>query len=301
MSLPFPFLCLLFLFSVFVSLSSSAASAAPICPESDLAFLRHLAGQCPSSVEIYSPSAVDGDSLDKELSNAMSNGYYSILFYASWCPFSSNLHPIFDVLSSMFPQIKHLLIEDSTIMPSVLSKYGIHSFPALFLFNGSAVVRHRGARDLNALIQFYKKSTGFNPISYMVAHHSISSWDTQTSMHQTGSPRELMSKEPYVVLAALFIFLKIVLSLAPIIYSHLNYCWASRTWRLNVHFLGELNQLLLRVLHLVDIKKLWSKLKLSNGTRNLREGANNAHAWASTLASVSLGEPSSPRVASSIS
>lgn len=150
---------------------------------------------------------------------------------------------------------------------------------------------------LNFLSPYY---AGFDPISYMVADHSISSWDTPTLMHQTGSPSELMSKEPYVVPAALFILLKIVLSLAPIVYSHLKSRWASRAWHLNLHFLSELNQLLLRVLHLVDIKRLWSKLKLGNGTRNLREGANNARVWASTLASVSLGEPSSPRVASSI-
>ncbi|RRT33655.1 hypothetical protein B296_00055593 [Ensete ventricosum] len=60
---------------------------------------------------------VDGESLDIELSHGESNGYYSILFYASWCPFSSSIRPIFDVLSSMFPQTKHFLVEESTTMP----------------------------------------------------------------------------------------------------------------------------------------------------------------------------------------
>lgn len=60
---------------------------------------------------------VDGESLDIELSHGESNGYYSVLFYASWCPFSSSIRPIFYVLSSMFPQTKHFLVEESTTMP----------------------------------------------------------------------------------------------------------------------------------------------------------------------------------------
>ncbi|RZS27000.1 hypothetical protein BHM03_00060435, partial [Ensete ventricosum] len=116
-------------------------------------------------------------------------------------------------------------------------------------------------------------------------------------MHQTGSPRELITKEPFMVLGVLFMFLKIVLSVIPVIYTHLKALWVSHAWHLNVHVLGESSsQLLVRVLHVVDVKRLWSKLKLDNKTRNLRKkGANNARAWASTLTSVSLGESSSSR------
>lgn len=119
-------------------------------------------------------------------------------------------------------------------------------------------------------------------------------------MHQTGSPRELITKEPFMVLGVLFMFLKIVLSSIPVIYAHLKALWVSHAWHLNLHVLGESSQLLVRVLHVVDVKRLWSKLKLDNKTRNLRKkGASNARAWASTLTSVSLGESSSSRTAPS--
>lgn len=40
----------------------------------------------------------------------------AVLFYASWCPFSQRIRPIFDDLSSMFPQVKHLTVEESNVM-----------------------------------------------------------------------------------------------------------------------------------------------------------------------------------------
>ncbi|KAJ0242670.1 hypothetical protein HA466_0206110 [Hirschfeldia incana] len=46
------------------------------------------------------------------------NDYVSVLFYASWCPFSRVVRPKFDMLSSMFPQIKHLAVEHSQALPS---------------------------------------------------------------------------------------------------------------------------------------------------------------------------------------
>jgi thiol-disulfide isomerase/thioredoxin len=43
--------------------------------------------------------------------------YTAVLFYATWCPFSQRIRPLFDDLSSMFPRIKHLAVEESNIMP----------------------------------------------------------------------------------------------------------------------------------------------------------------------------------------
>ncbi|XP_009408458.2 5'-adenylylsulfate reductase-like 5 [Musa acuminata AAA Group] len=298
-SLPLLLLLLSSAFSLLVPRSS--ASAAPLCPRSDLAFVSDLTSQCPRWIDFRSPLEVDGESLDIELSHGESNGYYSVLFYASWCPFSSSIRPIFDVLSSMFPQTKHFLVEESTTMPSILSRYGIHSFPAIMLANRTAVIRYHGAKDLSALVQFYKKNTGFDPIAYLVVHQPTNSRKVRSLMHQTGSPRELITKEPFMVLGVLlFMFMKIVLSSIPVIYAHLKALWVSNAWHLNLHVLGESSQLLVRVLHVVDVKRLWSKLKLDNKTRNLRKkGASNARAWASTLTSVSLGESSSSRTAAS--
>lgn len=64
---------------------------------------------------------VDGDSLDRLMMSLNRGGnaaYMSVLFYASWCPFSRPLRPKFDILSSMFPQIHHLALDHSQALPS---------------------------------------------------------------------------------------------------------------------------------------------------------------------------------------
>lgn len=63
---------------------------------------------------------VDGETLDRLIMslNYDGNGYMSVLFYASWCPFSRAVRPKFDMLSSMFPQIQHLAVEHSQALPS---------------------------------------------------------------------------------------------------------------------------------------------------------------------------------------
>ncbi|CAL9086135.1 unnamed protein product [Musa textilis] len=245
-------------------------------------------------------SKVDGESLDRELSHGESKGYYSVLFYASWCPFSDNIRPTFNVLSSMFPQIKHLLADETSTMPSILSRYGIHSFPVIVLSNQTATIRYRGPKDIDALIQFYKKTTGFDPVERLVVvDQPTNLGNVRSLMHQVESLRELINMEPYLVFGVLFICLKLVLSVLSVVYSHLKALWVSHGWHLNLPILCEPSQLLVRVLHGIDVEKLWSKVKLGNKTMNLRKGANNARVWASTLTSVSLGESSSPSSTSS--
>ncbi|MBA0716174.1 hypothetical protein Golax_015027 [Gossypium laxum] len=65
----------------------------------------------------YGAADVDGNFLDRALSSKQRNGYASVLFYAAWCPFSHSLYPKFDILSSMFPQIEHLAVEESSASP----------------------------------------------------------------------------------------------------------------------------------------------------------------------------------------
>jgi len=60
---------------------------------------------------------VDGEFLDRVLSSRKSIEYISILFYASWCPFSQKMLPQFEILSSMFPQVEHLILEQSSALP----------------------------------------------------------------------------------------------------------------------------------------------------------------------------------------
>lgn len=63
---------------------------------------------------------VDGESLDRALTSKQRNAYTSVLFYASWCPFSRDVRPTFEALSSMFPQMEHYTIEQSSALPRYL-------------------------------------------------------------------------------------------------------------------------------------------------------------------------------------
>lgn len=65
---------------------------------------------------------VGGDSLEKALNSEDANTYASVLFYASWCPFSNEVLQTFNILSSMFPQMTHLAVEESLVMPRYLLK-----------------------------------------------------------------------------------------------------------------------------------------------------------------------------------
>jgi thiol-disulfide isomerase/thioredoxin len=47
-----------------------------------------------------------------------SNGtYVAVLYYANWCPFSREVRPVYDVLSSVFPTIHHVAVEESSVRP----------------------------------------------------------------------------------------------------------------------------------------------------------------------------------------
>jgi len=43
--------------------------------------------------------------------------YIAVLYYAAWCPFSRELRPVYDVLSSVFPSIHHVAVEESSVRP----------------------------------------------------------------------------------------------------------------------------------------------------------------------------------------
>ncbi|KAG1347596.1 5'-adenylylsulfate reductase-like 5 [Cocos nucifera] len=294
---PLPLLLVLSVASVSFS-RCSAAAVAPLCPRSDIAFLDVVKSQCPLWIEPSSPLEVSSETLEQELSRSQKSAYYSVFFSASWCPFSSHARPIFIALSSMFPQIKHLVVEESSSMPSVFSRYGIHSFPAILLANGTMMVRYRGSKDINSLVNFYKKTTGFDPVSYFAVDQPSTSRNERSLRPWNGPLKELIACEPYIAISLLFVCLKAIVCFFPVIFAHLRAFWVSLAWRLNLGILGEWSQLLERARHVFDIKKLWSKLRLCNKTRNFQKGANNARAWASSLASVSLGESSASRVAS---
>ena len=60
---------------------------------------------------------VRGEAVDTELNLRRRGASYSILFYAAWCPFSSKFRPIFETVSTMYPQVHHFAVEESSATP----------------------------------------------------------------------------------------------------------------------------------------------------------------------------------------
>lgn len=277
---------------------SPGAGPEPTCPRRGPPFLDALGSRCPHvRIEPSPPLEVRGEAVDKELNLRHRGASYSILFYAAWCPFSSKFRPIFEALSTMFPQIHHFAVEESSVMPSLFSRYGVRGFPAILLVHETTMVRYRGPKDLNSLVDFYKETTGLDPIAYFDVDQQESTGSSRSVMPGDWSMLKLAKDEPFVLFAVLFVILKVVADFIPIVISHLRAFLAVRVRNLNLGIRRGSSQLMERVLTVLDVKRLWSKLRLSNKTRDLRKGASNARAWASSFASVSLGEPSSSRQA----
>ncbi|XP_009795826.1 5'-adenylylsulfate reductase-like 5 [Nicotiana tabacum] len=265
-------------------------------------FLYDLRSQCPLRISFPPPLLVetDGESLDKALGSSQKDDVTAILFYASWCPFSTDVKSKFGALNSMFPRIRHVMVEQSKAMPSVFSRYGVHSFPAILIVNQTTRVWYHGRKDLQSLVNFYKRTTGLDPVIEVTEHQITYKADGHKAFQQWkgSSLRELLLSEPYLVLSVAFLLFRASLYFFPGLVAHVVALWVAYIPHLNMGIFGESRQLLGRVFHVIDLKRAWSKLKLSK-TRNFHKGARNARVWASSLASVSLGETSSARVSSS--
>lgn len=142
-------------------------------------------------------------------------------------------------------------------------------------------------------------AAGLDPVAYIdvvvqqestASLRSVAPWDR--------SPLEMAKDEPpYLLVAVVFIILKAAARLVPAAMSHLRAFLAVRVQNLNLGIRRGSNQVLERALNVLDVRRLCSELGLSNRATDLRKGASNARAWASSFASVSLGEPSSSRQA----
>ncbi|KAL9431442.1 hypothetical protein AB3S75_026598 [Citrus x aurantiifolia] len=284
----------IFIFSVILSIR--LVSSASLCPQDSVLFLNNLQSQCPPGISPNPPFEVDGEFLDRALTSKQRNSYTSVLFYASWCPFSRDVRPTFEALCSMFPQMEHYTIEQSSALPSIFSRYGIHSLPSILLVNQTSRLRYQGPKDLHSLVQFYEKTTGLDPVEYFAEDQSIS---LEGSDHPwfVSSTREIIQREPYLVFGVLFLCLRVLGYIFPEVLTHLKAFWVSYVPHLNLEIFGETSQLFGRALHMVDVRRVLTKLRICK-TRNFREGAKNARVWASSLASVSLGESSSTRTSS---
>ncbi|KAJ1254663.1 hypothetical protein BS78_K005200 [Paspalum vaginatum] len=278
---------------------AAAVQAADTCPRRAAPpFLDAVGSRCPFvRIEPSPPLEVRGEAVDTELNLRRRGASYSILFYAAWCPFSNKFQPIFEALSTMYPQIHHFAVEESSATPSLFSRYGVRGFPAILLVNETTMVRYRGSKDLSSLVDFYKETTGLDPIACIDIVQQESTGSLSSVVPWERSLREMAKDEPFLLVAVLFIILKVAAHFIPAVLSHLRAFLVVRVRNLNLGIRRVSNQLLERALNVLDVRRLWSKLRLSNKATDLRKGASNARAWASSFASVSLGEPSSSRQA----
>nr|DAD27176.1 TPA_asm: hypothetical protein HUJ06_028644 [Nelumbo nucifera] len=219
----------------------------------------------------------DGEFLERVLSSSQRNMYTSVLFYGSWCPFSQGLRSTFDTLSSMFPQVTHLAVEQSSAMPSVFSRYGIHSLPSIVIVSQTGKLRYHGPKDLASLVHFYKSITGLKPVDYFTEDCSSTLGSEKSLLQFWGgsSTRDILAREPYLMFSILFLCLRAIVYFFPGMLSRLKAFWVLYVPRLNLGIFGETSQLLERALHVIDMKRVWSKLRLCK-TRNFHKGAKNA-------------------------
>ncbi|KAH9623983.1 hypothetical protein KSS87_010101 [Heliosperma pusillum] len=247
----------------------------------------------------------DEGSLQKALHlvYSLNQDYVAVLFYAYWCPFSRNFRPSFSILSTLYPSIPHFSIAESVVKPSILSKYGVHGFPTLFLLNSTMRVRYRGSRSLSSLVSFYSDVTGIegDPRDQLPFDKIESASNQEVNDNEEAedcpfswarSPENMLRQETYLALATTFVVLRLMYLMFPCLLEF------ARTSRRNMQFV-RVTHLWERPLRYLKQKKTFlSSFRDPCKASNFQEGAINARAWASkSLASaVSIDDASSSRV-----
>lgn len=98
---------------------------------------------------------------------------------------------------------------------------------------------------------------------------------------------ETVKREPYLALSILFICMRVFFFFFPKSFALIQDLWTGYREQINLGILGRLAQLLDCVPHAVDVRKVWSKLRLVVGANK------NGRVWAA-LTSLSLGGRPSP-------
>ncbi|KAG5018951.1 hypothetical protein AAZX31_06G098200 [Glycine max] len=258
--------------------------------------------QLPNSLGSIAVTEGDEVSLQKVLNMVHKNNHehVAVLFYASLCPFSQVSRPVFSILSALYPSILHLAIEESSVWPSTLSKYGVHSFPTLYILNSTMRVRYHGSRTLGSLIGFYNDVTGIRidsldelsleEIGRSSADKSHGNSESESSpFSQARSPENLLYQETYLALATTFVILRLLYLFFPNLLICIQYAWRRVIQNIRLGSLLEHP-----LIYLKRLTQSFNRLKEPYKRSNLQEGAMNARAWASkSLATVSIGEESS--------
>lgn len=255
----------------------------------------------------YVAEVIQGDELSLQRALNMihrnTHDYVALLFYASWCPFSRSFRPKFSIMASLFQSIPHFAIEESSVKPSTLSKYGVHGFPTLFLLNSTMRMRYHGSRSIDSVIEFYGGTTGFQGAS--VDATSLGKMGCSTNLLKlhgsdqencpfswARSPENLFQQETYLALATAFVLMKVLYMIFPALRKVAQIGLGGCILHIRIRSLWELP-----LLYLNGAVQLCNSLKEPCKRSNLQEGAMNAKAWASkSLASVSFGESSASRV-----
>lgn len=253
---------------------------------------------CPADCVGGESGVTEGDevSLQRALNmvHKSNNKYVAVLFYASWCPFSRACRPSFGILSSLYPSIPHFAVKESAIRPSILSKYGVHGFPTLFLLNSTMRIRYHGSRTLNSFIAFYTDVTGIKARSDKTSPHQIGQTSPNQEKHDdiepescpftwARSPENMLRQETYLALATTFVLLRLLHFIFPSLV-----IFVQSSWRRHIHNMSA---------GAIQVFNSFNREPYKRS--NLQEGAMSAKAWASkSLASVSIGEASSSRNAS---
>ncbi|KAJ6683796.1 hypothetical protein OIU85_007488 [Salix viminalis] len=288
--------------------NSNTVSICPIEPVTDSIFRFRDRNCVVSGVDEspFFPGVREGDevSLQKALNFVQKNSheYVALLFYASWCPFSKNFRPSFSILSSLYPSIPHFEIEESSIRPSILSKYGVHGFPTLFLLNSTMRVRYHGSRTLGSLVAFYSDVTGIKTASldkgsldkigrasHLEKH--VAPEQESCPFSWARSPENLFREETYLALATTFVLLRLFYWSFPTVLALAQFTWSRHMQNMRLESLLEHPRA-----YLNRAIQLFSSLNEPCKKSNLQEGAMNARAWASkSLATVSIGDASTSR------
>ncbi|AEE31739.1 unnamed protein product [Arabidopsis thaliana] len=198
--------------------------------------------------------------------------YVALLFYASWCPFSSTL-----------------------------SKYGVHGFPTLLLLNSTMRARYRGTRMLDSLVAFYSDVTGIETLDKTSLERSVSvphlGNENNTEPENcpftwARSPENMLRQETYLALAIVFVLLRLLHLIYPTLVVFMKFTWRRIAQNMRLESLLE---------HTVGFLSRAVQLCMHRRS-NLQGGAMNARAWASkSLATVSIGDSSSSNRRSSSS
>jgi len=87
-----------------------------------------------------------------------------VLAYASWCPFSQQLLPVFGNVSMAFPTLSFLRIDGDREW-RFSSRYMIRGFPSILVFrNGKVTDHYDGERTTKGLFEFFESLSGESPV-----------------------------------------------------------------------------------------------------------------------------------------